>query len=109
MSSHFAPAKANVHSDSSHSTTPLSSHDGVDPMSIESASATARSAASEVAMETKDTPTRDQGALDGLNENLDRNNGKPESNKTIAAVQEVQQSQFGDDDGQCCSILAYLS
>lgn len=78
-------------------------------MSSESASATPLSAAYDVAMETKDTPSQDQEVLDGLNKNLDRNSDKPESNKTIAAVQEVQQSQFGHGDGQCCSILANLS
>lgn len=96
-----APAKAIGHSD--YSNTPLSSHDGVKLMSTESASATPLSAASDVTVETKYTPTHDQDILDGLNKNLDRNSDKPESNKTITAVQEVHQSHFGHCDGQCCS------
>ncbi|XP_011616816.1 C-Jun-amino-terminal kinase-interacting protein 4 isoform X1 [Takifugu rubripes] len=98
VSCRSATAKANAHSNSSHSNAPLSSHDEVKPMSSESASATPLSAAYDVAMETKDTPSRDQEVLDPLNKNLDRNSDKPESNKTIAAVQEVQQSQFGHGD-----------
>lgn len=68
-------------------------------MSTESASATPLSAASDAAMENNDTPTLDQKVSDGLKKNLDRNNDKPESNKTIAAMQEVQQSQFGHGNG----------
>lgn len=72
-------------------------------MFTESASATPLPAASDAAMETNDTPTQDQEVSDGLKKNLDRNSDKPESNKTIAAVQEVQQSQFGHGNGQCNS------
>lgn len=65
------------------------------PVSTGSASATPLStAASDVAMESVDTPTGDQEVSDGLNKNLDRNSEKPESSKNITAVQEVQ---FGQD------------
>lgn len=72
-------------------------------MSTESASASPLSAASHAAMETNDTPTQEQEVSDGLKKNLDRNSDKPESNKTIAAVQEVQQPQFEHGNGQCNS------
>lgn len=75
-------------------------------MSTESASAIPLSTASDAAMETNDT--QDQEVSDGLKKNLDRNSDKPGSNKTIAAVQEVQQSQCGHGNGQCnsCSSIA---
>lgn len=66
--------------------------------SKESASATPLTS---VAMETKDIPRQDQKGSDGLDKNLDKNSNKPESNKSIAAVQDVQQSQSGPGDGQC--------
>lgn len=58
------------------------------PASAGSASATVESA---------EMPVREQEVSDGLNKNLDRNSEKPQSNKNIAAVQDVQQAQFGDD------------
>lgn len=68
------------------------------PVSTGSASATPLSTAeSDVAMEPVETPEQEQEVSDGLNKNLDRNSEKPESNKNIAAVQDVQQAQFGDD------------
>lgn len=109
VSCQSATAKAIGHSASSYSNTPLSSHDGVKLMSTESASATPLSAASDVNVETKDTPTHDQDILDELNTNLDRNSDKPESNNTITAVQEVHQSHFGHCDGQCCSVSIIIS
>lgn len=68
------------------------------PMSSGSASATPLStAASDVAMESVDTPLQEPEVSDGLNKNLDRNSGKPESSKNIEAVQEGQQGQLGHD------------
>lgn len=68
------------------------------PMSTGSTSATPLSTAqSDVTMESVETPLREQEVSDGLNKNLDGNSEKPESNKNIAAVQDVQQAQFGDD------------
>lgn len=101
-------AKANAHGHSSVSNTPLSSHVGVSPVSTESASAMPLSAASDAAMETNDTPTQDQEVLDGLKKNLDRNSDKPGRNKTITAMQEVQQSQCGHGNGQCNSCSSIL-
>lgn len=112
MSSQDGTSKSNTYSANSQSTTPLSPHDGVSAgMSPVSASATPLStAASDVAMESVETPVQEQEVSDGLNKNLDRNSEKPESNKNIAAVQEVQQAQFGHDastplkdDGLYCS------
>lgn len=108
MSCQGGTSKSNAHSANSQSTTPLSPHNGMSPGS---ASATPLStAASDVAMESVDTPTRDQEVSDGLNKNLDGNSEKPESSKNIAAVQEIQQVQCGHDastalkdDGLYCS------
>ncbi|XP_014184568.1 C-Jun-amino-terminal kinase-interacting protein 4 [Haplochromis burtoni] len=65
-----------------------------------------RGSASDVAMESVDTPLKDQETSDGHNKNLDRSSGKPESNKNIAAVQEGQQkgpesdaTPLKEDDG----------
>uniref|UniRef100_A0AAX7V6S3 C-Jun-amino-terminal kinase-interacting protein 4 n=1 Tax=Astatotilapia calliptera TaxID=8154 RepID=A0AAX7V6S3_ASTCA len=78
------------YSNNSQSTTPLSPFDGgstgMSPMS-----SLGRGSASDVAMESVDTPLKDQETSDGHNKNLDRSSGKPESNKNIAAVQEGQQ------------------
>lgn len=105
MSSQGGTSKSNTptstYSANSQSTTPLSPHDGVSagvsPVSSVgggSASATPLStAASDVAMQSVDTPL--QEVSDGLNKNLDRSSGKPESSKNIAAVQEGQQGQLG--------------
>uniref|UniRef100_A0AAX7V176 C-Jun-amino-terminal kinase-interacting protein 4 n=1 Tax=Astatotilapia calliptera TaxID=8154 RepID=A0AAX7V176_ASTCA len=75
------------YSNNSQSTTPLSPFDGgstgMSPMS-----SLGRGSASDVAMESVDTPLKDQETSDGHNKNLDRSSGKPESNKNIAAVQE---------------------
>lgn len=115
MSSQDGTSKSNTYSANSQSTTPLSPHDGVSagmsPVSTGSASATPLStAASDVAMESLETPVQEQEVSEGLNKNLDRNGEKPESKKNIAAVQEVQQAQFGhdastplNDDGLYCS------
>uniref|UniRef100_A0AAX7T713 C-Jun-amino-terminal kinase-interacting protein 4 n=1 Tax=Astatotilapia calliptera TaxID=8154 RepID=A0AAX7T713_ASTCA len=77
------------------STTPLSPFDGgstgMSPMS-----SLGRGSASDVAMESVDTPLKDQETSDGHNKNLDRSSGKPESNKNIAAVQEGQQKDGAD-------------
>lgn len=54
---------------------------------MSSMSSVGRGSASDVAMESLDTPLQDQEASDGLNKNLDWNSGKPESNKNISAVQ----------------------
>lgn len=110
VSCQSATAKASAHGNDSHSNAPLSSHGGASPTSTESASATPRSAASDATMETNGTPTPDQEVSDGLQKNLDRNGDKPESNKTIAAVQELQHPQLGHGDGQCnsCSIIGVL-
>ncbi|XP_076615507.1 C-Jun-amino-terminal kinase-interacting protein 4 isoform X3 [Chaetodon auriga] len=108
MSSQGGASKSSTPSSTSansQSSTPLSPHDGastgVSPVSTVgsgSASATPLStAASDVAMESVDTPLKEQEVSDGLNKNLDRNSGKPESSKNIAAVQEGQQGQLGDD------------
>ncbi|XP_042363504.1 C-Jun-amino-terminal kinase-interacting protein 4 isoform X2 [Plectropomus leopardus] len=98
----------------SQSTTPLSPHDGastglspVSSLGGASASATPLStAASDVAMESVDTPL--QEVSDGLNKNLDWNSGKPDSNKNIAAVQGGQQGgqqgQLGHE-GQVSALL----
>ncbi|XP_044034081.1 C-Jun-amino-terminal kinase-interacting protein 4 isoform X5 [Siniperca chuatsi] len=61
-------------------------------------------AASDVAMESVDTPLQEQEVSDGLNKNLDRNSGKLEGSKNIAAVQEGQQGQLGHD-GQASTPL----
>lgn len=50
-----------------------------------------RGSASDVAMESVDTPLKDQETSDGHNKNLDWSSGKPESNKNKEAVQEGQQ------------------
>uniref|UniRef100_A0A3Q1EK15 C-Jun-amino-terminal kinase-interacting protein 4 n=1 Tax=Acanthochromis polyacanthus TaxID=80966 RepID=A0A3Q1EK15_9TELE len=63
--------------------------------SLGGGSASATSLSTDVAMASLDTPVQEQ---DGLNKNLDRNSGKPESSKNITAVQGGQQGQFGDDD-----------
>ncbi|XP_014189531.1 C-Jun-amino-terminal kinase-interacting protein 4 isoform X1 [Haplochromis burtoni] len=93
------------YSNNSQSTTPLSPFDGgstgMSPMS-----SLGRGSASDVAMESVDTPLKDQETSDGHNKNLDRSSGKPESNKNIAAVQEGQQkgpesdaTPLKEDDG----------
>ncbi|XP_070707364.1 C-Jun-amino-terminal kinase-interacting protein 4 [Pempheris klunzingeri] len=94
-----------TYSTNAQATTPLSPHDGVSTAvsSVSglggSASATPQStAASDSAMESVDTASQEQEVSDGLNKNLDRNSGKPESSKNIAAVQEGDQGQLGDDD-----------
>nr|XP_019938810.1 PREDICTED: C-Jun-amino-terminal kinase-interacting protein 4-like isoform X2 [Paralichthys olivaceus] len=86
------------HDGASTGTSSMSSHMGG------SASATPLSTtASDVAMESVDTPLQEQEASDGLNRNLDRSSGKPESNKNIAAVQEKQQGQSGHDGQESAS------
>ncbi|XP_050928380.1 C-Jun-amino-terminal kinase-interacting protein 4 [Lates calcarifer] len=97
MSSQGGSSKSNTPT-SAHM--PLTPHDGassgVSPVSSlgdGSASATPLSTASDVAMESVDTPPQEQGASDGLDKNLDWSSGKPESSKNIAAVQEGQQGQ----------------
>ncbi|CAB1449052.1 unnamed protein product, partial [Pleuronectes platessa] len=86
------------HDGASTGTSPMSSHAGG------SASATPVSTtASDVAMESVDTPLQEQEASDRLNRNLDRSGGKPESNKNIAAVQEGQQGQRGHDSQESAS------
>lgn len=92
-----------MHGDGSLSNTPLSSHGGVRPIPTESASTTPLSAASDAAMETDDISTQDQKVSHALKKNFDRNFVKSESNKTITAVQEIQQPQFGHSNGQCNS------
>eukprot|EP00064_Thunnus_orientalis_P013610 superscaffoldBa00002246_g13649 len=106
MSSQDGASKSNTptsaHSGSSQSATPLSPHDGasagmstVSSLGGGSASAAPLSAAaSDVAMESVDTPLQDEEGSDGLNKNLNRNSGKPESSKNISAVQEGQQGQL---------------
>uniref|UniRef100_A0A669BD38 C-Jun-amino-terminal kinase-interacting protein 4 n=1 Tax=Oreochromis niloticus TaxID=8128 RepID=A0A669BD38_ORENI len=78
------------YSNNSQSTTPLSpfhgGSTGMSPMS-----SLGRGSASDVAMESVDTPLQDQESSDGLNKNLDWSSGKPESNKNVAAVQKGQQ------------------
>ncbi|XP_078146741.1 C-Jun-amino-terminal kinase-interacting protein 4 [Centroberyx gerrardi] len=94
LSSQGGTSKSNTptstRSGSSQSTTPMSPHDrasnAVTPTSA---------AASDVAMESVDTPLRDQEGSDGLNKNLDWNSGKPDSSKNISAVQGGQQGQLG--------------
>uniref|UniRef100_A0A4W6F6V3 Sperm associated antigen 9 n=1 Tax=Lates calcarifer TaxID=8187 RepID=A0A4W6F6V3_LATCA len=71
-----------------------------------SASATPLSTASDVAMESVDTPPQEQGASDGLDKNLDWSSGKPESSKNIAAVQEGQQD--GADDLEKSEVQAII-
>ncbi|XP_042253121.1 C-Jun-amino-terminal kinase-interacting protein 4 isoform X1 [Thunnus maccoyii] len=106
MSSQDGASKSNTptsaHSGSSQSATPLPPHDGasagmstVSSLGGGSASAAPLSAAaSDVAMESVDTPLQDEEGSDGLNKNLNRNSGKPESSKNISAVQEGQQGQL---------------
>ncbi len=70
-----------------------------------SSSATSLStAASDVTMESVDTPLQEREVSDGLNKNLDRSSGKPESSKNIAAMQDGQQGQPGHD-GQSSTAL----
>uniref|UniRef100_I3KU68 C-Jun-amino-terminal kinase-interacting protein 4 n=1 Tax=Oreochromis niloticus TaxID=8128 RepID=I3KU68_ORENI len=45
-----------------------------------------RGSASDVAMESVDTPLQDQESSDGLNKNLDWSSGKPESNKNVSVL-----------------------
>ncbi|KAM6964261.1 LOW QUALITY PROTEIN: C-Jun-amino-terminal kinase-interacting protein 4-like [Tautogolabrus adspersus] len=98
MSSQGGTSKSNTSSSTfsanSQSTTPLSPHSG------ESTDA------SDVAMESVDTPLQEQGGSDGLNTNLDRNSGKPESSKNIAAVQEGQLD--GADDLEKSEVQAII-
>lgn len=93
------------YSNNSQSTTPLSpfhgGSTGMSPMS-----SLGRGSASDVAMESVDTPLQDQESSDGLNKNLDWSSGKPESNKNVAAVQKGQQkgpesdtTPLKEDDG----------
>uniref|UniRef100_A0A669C202 C-Jun-amino-terminal kinase-interacting protein 4 n=1 Tax=Oreochromis niloticus TaxID=8128 RepID=A0A669C202_ORENI len=67
------------------STTPLSpfhgGSTGMSPMS-----SLGRGSASDVAMESVDTPLQDQESSDGLNKNLDWSSGKPESNKNVSVL-----------------------
>lgn len=54
-------------------------------------------------MESVDMSGRKHEAPDRLNKNLDRNGGKPESSKNMAAVQEGQQgpsTPLGDGESQ---------
>lgn len=125
MSSQGGASKSNTptstYSGNSQSTSPLSPHSGattgMSPMSSlggSSASATPLSAAaSDVAMESVDTPRQEEEGSDGLNKNLNWSSGKPESSKNIS-VQEGQQGQLGHGgqdsartpvkaDGQYCS------
>ncbi|XP_008282529.1 C-Jun-amino-terminal kinase-interacting protein 4 isoform X3 [Stegastes partitus] len=99
MSSQGGTSKSNTptstHSGNSQSSTPLSPHDGGSTgmsatSSLGGGSASATSLSTDVAMESVDIPAHEQ---DGLNKNLDRNSGKPESSKNIAAVQGGQQGQ----------------
>ncbi|XP_023278427.1 C-Jun-amino-terminal kinase-interacting protein 4-like isoform X3 [Seriola lalandi dorsalis] len=98
MSSQGGTSKSNTPTSVS---TPLSPHDGasttVSPVSSHGggpASATPGSAAaSDVAMESVDTPLQERAS--DFNQNLDWNSGKPDSNKNISAVQEGQQGQSG--------------
>lgn len=122
LSSQGGSSKSNTppSSYSTNSTTPLSPHDGASAgMSPGSTSVTSLSTtASDVAMESVDTPLQEQEFSDGLNKNLDRSSRKPESSKNIAAMQEGQQSQLGRDgqdsksvllkgDGQYCSLTLH--
>uniref|UniRef100_A0AAQ5WZ57 C-Jun-amino-terminal kinase-interacting protein 4 n=1 Tax=Amphiprion ocellaris TaxID=80972 RepID=A0AAQ5WZ57_AMPOC len=59
--------------------------------SLTAGSASAMALSSDVAMASVDTPVQEQ---DGLNKNLDRNSGKPESSKNITAVQGGQRGQL---------------
>ncbi|XP_044034085.1 C-Jun-amino-terminal kinase-interacting protein 4 isoform X8 [Siniperca chuatsi] len=116
MSTQDGISKSNTptstYSANSQFTTPLSPHEGLSagmsPASGAgggSAFATPLSiAASDVAMESVDTPLQEQEVSDGLNKNLDRNSGKLEGSKNIAAVQEGQQGQLGHD-GQASTPL----
>uniref|UniRef100_A0AAQ5Z0L0 C-Jun-amino-terminal kinase-interacting protein 4 n=1 Tax=Amphiprion ocellaris TaxID=80972 RepID=A0AAQ5Z0L0_AMPOC len=103
MSSQGGTSKSNTptsaHSRNSQSTTPLYPHDGGSTgmsavSSLTAGSASAMALSSDVAMASVDTPVQEQ---DGLNKNLDRNSGKPESSKNITAVQGGQRGQLGDD------------
>lgn len=102
MSSQGGASKSNTHSSNSQSTTPLSPHDGASAgeSSVSSGSAAGTpvsNAASDVTMESVETPVKEQEVSDGLNKNLDSNSEKPDSSKNISAVQEVQQGQSGQD------------
>uniref|UniRef100_A0AAQ5WXW6 C-Jun-amino-terminal kinase-interacting protein 4 n=1 Tax=Amphiprion ocellaris TaxID=80972 RepID=A0AAQ5WXW6_AMPOC len=82
------------------STTPLYPHDGGSTgmsavSSLTAGSASAMALSSDVAMASVDTPVQEQ---DGLNKNLDRNSGKPESSKNITAVQGGQRGQLDGTD-----------
>ncbi|XP_027144807.1 C-Jun-amino-terminal kinase-interacting protein 4 isoform X1 [Larimichthys crocea] len=109
LSSQGGSSKSNTppSSYSTNSTTPLSPHDGASArMSPGSTSVTSLSTtASDVAMESVDTPLQEQEFSDGLNKNLDRSSKKPESSKNIAAMQEGQQSQLGRDGQDSKSVL----
>ncbi|XP_029932934.1 C-Jun-amino-terminal kinase-interacting protein 4 isoform X1 [Myripristis murdjan] len=92
LSSQGGTSKSNTpmstRSGSSQSTTPVSPHDRATPMSgLEG------EPASDVVMNSVDTPLQEQEALDGLNKNLDWNSGKPDSSKNISAVQGGQGGQ----------------
>uniref|UniRef100_A0AAQ5YUV5 C-Jun-amino-terminal kinase-interacting protein 4 n=1 Tax=Amphiprion ocellaris TaxID=80972 RepID=A0AAQ5YUV5_AMPOC len=63
--------------------------------SLTAGSASAMALSSDVAMASVDTPVQEQ---DGLNKNLDRNSGKPESSKNITAVQGGQRGQLDGTD-----------
>ncbi|XP_060885036.1 C-Jun-amino-terminal kinase-interacting protein 4 isoform X4 [Labrus mixtus] len=98
MASQGGTSKSNTSSSTfsanSQSTTPQSPHSG------ESTDA------SDVAMESVDTPLQEQGVSEGLNKNLDRTSGKPESSKNITAVQEGQQD--GADDLEKSEVQAII-
>ncbi|KAM9336112.1 C-Jun-amino-terminal kinase-interacting protein 4 isoform 2-T2 [Symphorus nematophorus] len=95
MSSQGGTSKSNTPANSQ-STTPLSPHDGAS--TVGGGSVTPLStAASDVTMESVDTPLKEHEVSEGLNKNLDRNSGKPESSKNIAAMQEGQQGELGPD------------
>ncbi|XP_074518872.1 C-Jun-amino-terminal kinase-interacting protein 4 [Halichoeres trimaculatus] len=106
MSSQGGSSKSNTPSTisaNSQSPTTLSPNDGesartrpVSSVGGGSASVTLSTDASDVAMESVNTPLQEQEASDGFNKNLDRNSGKPESSKNISAVQEGQMAGAED-------------
>uniref|UniRef100_UPI0037E8562C C-Jun-amino-terminal kinase-interacting protein 4 isoform X3 n=1 Tax=Semicossyphus pulcher TaxID=241346 RepID=UPI0037E8562C len=117
MSSQGGSSKSNTptstNSGNSQSTTPLSPHEGVStgmrPASSAGGGATSVTPStdnSDVAMESVDTPLQEQEVFDGLNKNLDRNSGKPESSKNIAAVQDGQHE--GADDLEKSEVQAII-
>ncbi|XP_041671050.1 C-Jun-amino-terminal kinase-interacting protein 4 isoform X2 [Cheilinus undulatus] len=106
MSSQGGTTKSN--SANSQSATPLSPHGGESTGRSAGGGSTAvtpSTDASDVAMESVDTPLQEQEFSDGLNKNLDRNSGKPESSKNIA----VQEGQLdGADDLEKSEVQAII-